>query len=611
MTARTFRAALRASALVTPLVLSQAAGTSLTASPEALRADVERLASEELEGRLTGTGGEGLAMTFLAGRLEALGVQPLPGRDGFAQPFEFTAGSRDTGSRLAVSSEARDVEWAGEDSVRALSFSDSGEVTGELVFAGYGIVVPESKDFGYDSYATLDVEGKIVLVLRYYPEDMDQESRALMARYSGLRYKALQARERGAKALLVVTGPRSPNAGEIVPMTFDTAISGSGILAASLSGAVAEAIFEHVADSDLEKVQKSFDDGNPHVAGFAIPGIELTLEVAIEREAQVGHNLIGVLPGSDPEGADKRFVVLGAHYDHLGRGAGGNSLARGEEVGQVHHGADDNASGVAAVLQAVAQLSQTERRRDVVVALWSGEELGLLGSSHFIKEPPIALDQVAAYLNLDMVGRLKENRLSVQAVGSSSVWPELIEQVNVPVGFDVQISDDPYLPTDSTAFNQASLPTLNLFTGGHEDYHRPADTADKIDYQELDRIARFAGLMVGKLANRDTAPDFVKVEPKLAEGGGRDTVRAFTGTIPDYTTEVEGLRLSGVIGGGPAEEAGLQEGDVIVEFGGQAITNIYDYTYALDAVKIDQPVSVVYLRGGERRETTITPRARK
>ena len=279
-------------------------------------------------------------------------------------------------------------------------------------------------------------------------------------------------------------------------------------------------------------------------------------------------------------------------------------------MGGIHYGADDNASGVAALLEVAKQLAQGERRRHLILAFWSGEELGLLGSNAFLKEEVLPPEKIAAYVNLDMVGRMQENKLSLQAAGSSATWPGLVERSNVAVGIDLQLQDDPYLPTDSTSFNQAEVPTLNLFTGGHEDYHRPTDRPETINFEDLERVSRFATLLVGKLADLEAAPEFVKVEPKIERGGGRDSMRAFTGTIPDYTTEVEGLRLSGVIGGGPAEEAGLQEGDVIVEFGGQQITNIYDYTYALDAVKIGVPVTVVYLRDGERREATITPRAR-
>ena len=582
-------------------------------SHEGLERHVRYLASEELEGRMTGTAGERLAAEYIAAELEKLGCKPADGQEGFLVPFEFTAGTTDAGTVVEVRSETEAIEWTGGETVQALSFSDSGEVSGEVVFAGYGLVVPESQDFGYDSYATLDVTDKIVLVLRYFPEDMDQESRSKLARYSGLRYKALQARERGAKAMLVVAGPRSPNAGETIPMTFDTAVAGSGIVAASVSAAVGDRLFAAVADQSLEQAQESLDTGNPHITGFAIPGVEVTLDVQVEREVRTGYNVVGVLPASG-EAAAKPLVVLGAHYDHLGRGAGGNSLAGKGEADDIHYGADDNASGVAAVLGAGARLADQSLGRSVVLGFWSGEEMGLLGSAAVLSEAdgPTVLPpgEIVASLNLDMVGRMRDNKLTVQAVGSSAEWPGLIERGNVPVGFDLQTMDDPYLPTDSTSFNSAGIPTLNLFTGSHEDYHRPSDTADKINYPDLDRIAKFAALVARQVANRESPLEFVKVAQTVQQGGSRDTLRAFTGTIPDYATEVEGLRLSGVIEGGPADEAGLREGDVIVEFAGQSIANIYDYTYALDVVKIGEPVQVVILRGEERLELTLLPRAR-
>src|SRR5207248_2003493 len=202
--------------------------------------------------------GERLAREFIVSALKRIGAKPLPGQKNFALPFEFTAGARDGGTSISVAGKAR-----------ALSFSDSGDVTGMVVFAGYGIVVPESQDFGYDSYATLDVKDKVVVVLRYFPEDADQKTRGILARYSDLRYKAMAARQRGAKAILVVTGPKSPNAGELVPMTFDTALAGSGIVAASIDGDAGAAIFAQSGKA-LNDVQQSLDSGNPHVAGFAI-----------------------------------------------------------------------------------------------------------------------------------------------------------------------------------------------------------------------------------------------------------------------------------------------------------------------------------------------------
>jgi Iap family predicted aminopeptidase len=373
---------------------------------------------------------------------------------------------------------------------------------------------------------------------------------------------------------------------------------------------VAEALFNHMDGKDLEAAQAALDDGNPHVTGFEIPGAKLTLDVKVERERRTGHSVVGYLPASEARREQKPWVVLGAHFDHLGKGRSANSLARKEEADGIHYGADDNASGVATLLQLVQDVKELPRHRDLLVAFWSGEELGLIGSSDFLKNAVVPPDQIAAYLNFDMVGRVSDGRLSVQAAGSSPVWPTLIEESNVPVGLDLGLRDDPYLPTDTLAFNQAKVPSLDFFSGSHEDYHRPTDTAEKLNYDAMEKVARLGALLAMRVANMEEPPDFVSVAPTRSQGGDRDTVRAFTGTIPDYTAEVEGLRLSGVIEGGPADEAGLQEGDVIVEFAGQTIANIYDYTYALDSVKIGEAVPVVLLRDGERMEVTITPRAR-
>ena len=281
------------------------------------------------------------------------------------------------------------------------------------------------------------------------------------------------------------------------------------------------------------------------------------------------------------------------------------------QAGQVHHGADDNASGTAAVLAIAESLSKLPRKRHLIVAFWSAEELGLIGSNAFVTTPPVPTADMAAYLNFDMVGRSTDNKLTVQATGTSAMWPRMLEQANVAAGFDLILQEDPYQPTDVGSFNQASVASLAFFTGAHVDYHKPSDTADKINYEDLDRIVSFASGITKRLLDLDDAPQFTKVEQKTDSGGGRAGMRIFTGTIPDYATEVKGLLLGGVIGGGPAEQAGLQKGDVIVEIAGQSIANIYDYTYALELLKIGQPAKVIYLRNGERREATLTPAARK
>ena len=237
--------------------------------------------------------------------------------------------------------------------------------------------------------------------------------------------------------------------------------------------------------------------------------------------------------------------------------------------------------------------------------------IGLIGSSQFAEHPPVALSNVVAYVNFDMVGRLRENKLILQGVGSSSAWRKLIEKRNVAAGFNLTLQEDPYLPTDTMAIYSKHVPVLNFFTGSHEDYHRPTDKPDTLNYDGLERITKFARAIIADLAKGPERPDYLTVARSDSGGGSRENLRAYLGTIPDYATEVAGVKLSGVRGGGPADKAGLKGGDIIVEFGGKKIANIYDYTYAMDAVKIGQPVPVVVLRDGQRVTLTVTPEARK
>jgi hypothetical protein len=595
--------------------ISAVSSFAVSAQTSKTRTYVETLASPRFEGRLAGSDGERLASEYIIGELKKIGAKPLPGNADFLEPFEFTAGTKDGGSTVtlvhAPPKTGGPAGAAGSGSVRALSFSDNGDVDGALVFAGYGIVVPDNQGFSYDSYATLDVKDKIVVVLRYFPEDAEPKTKGILARYADLRYKAMAARQHGAKAMIVVTGPNSPNAGELAPMTFDTAIAGSGIVAVSVTGQVANEIFAAVPDKPLATAQKSLDDANPHATGFALPNVSARVHAVVEREKRTGHNVVAYLPATAPVTVAKPWVAIGAHFDHLGHGEAGNTLAAKEEAGKVHAGADDNASGSAAVLAIASIVSKQPRKRNVLVGFWSGEELGLIGSNAFSTRPPVPLDAIAAYLNFDMVGRMQDNKLTVQATGTSPAWGKIIEQANVAAGFDLAVQEDPYQPTDVATFNAASIPSLSFFTGTHADYHKPSDTADKIDYEDLDRVVDFAAAIARRVEDTETAPAFTKVDQQLQQGAGRAGVRLFTGTIPDYSSEVKGLLLGGVVGGGPAEQAGLRKGDVIIEIAGQTIANIYDYTYALDVLKIGQPAKVLYLRDGKQLETMLTPAARK
>ena len=581
---------------------------------------IEILASDKLEGRMTGSKGAALAAKHIAAQFAHLNLNPIGDEATYFQEFEFTAGRRIIAeeNRFHMTRQMHGAEQVMEFSVerdfQPLSFSRNGVVEGEVVFVGYGLTVPGELGEGYDAYAGLDVKDKIVVALRYVPEGVEPERRQQLNRYAGLRYKAMQAREQGAQAFLIVAGPNSPNAGKLIPLDFDSSLADSGIVAASISDTVANALFA-LSGKNLKDVQSGLDVENPHFLGqFPLPGVKVKIVVSVEKVKKTDQNVVALLP--PPELTDDtEYVIVGAHYDHIGHGEIG-SLARKGEEGQIHNGADDNASGTAVVLELAATLSEAYQkypekfRRGIIFALWSGEELGLIGSTHFVNDPIIPLEKVAAYINFDMVGRLRENKLILQGVGSSSVWTKLIEKRNIPIGFNLTLQEDPYLPTDVTAFYPKEVPVLSFFTGGHEDYNRPTDDPETLNFNGIERISDFAHGIVLDLISADERPEYVRVERSQSEEGSRDTLRAYLGTIPDYTTEGTGVKLSGVRAEGPADKAGLKGGDVIVEFGGQQITNIYDYTYALDAVKIGEPIEVVVLREGKRVKLTVTPEAR-
>jgi hypothetical protein len=600
---------------------SQGAGNAGTFSPEIteadLRQEVEWLADQARDGRMTGSPGAQATANWLAEYFRRAGLQSFA--DNFGMPFQFNAGERVVAEKtqFEIMTGRSGLSHAKPDQdFRPLPFSENGEASGEVVFAGYGLVAPgDGGGARYDSYAGLDVKDKIVLILRYVPENVEPARRAQLNRYAGLRYKAMLARERGAKAVLVATGPNSAHAGELVPLTSDFTNSASGIVAASINGKTADALFAP-GGKTLKELQTALDSENPHVKSTSIlPKVKATLACSVEHLKKSDSDVVAYLSPSQKSSHDE-YVVVGAHYDHLGRG-GSSSLDRAGEENKIHPGADDNASGVAWVMELAASLAMERAehpekfRRGVILACWSGEEIGLIGSAAFCEQPPVPLEKVVAYLNADMVGRMRDNKLSLQGAGSSHAWRRLIEKRNVAAGFNLALQDDPYLPTDVTSFYTKNVPVLNFFTGAHEDYHRPTDTADKLNYKDLERITTFARDIVLDLAQSSSRPDLAKVERASQTVGGRETLRTYLGTIPDYTTEVKGVKLGGVRGGSPAEKGGLRVGDVIVEFAGQKITNIYDYTYALDAVKIGQPSRMVVERDGRRVTLEVTPEARK
>ncbi len=625
-------------------------------SPDFRPADVMRhvdfLTRMDLGGRLTGTEGERRATAYVAAYLESLGFEPAGQNGTFFHTFEFPAGSRlIDGNQMLVGDQKLKLE---KDYV-PLSFSKQGQLpeTG-VVFAGYGLQVPaEEEGQEYDSYVHLNVAGQWVMMFRDLPQDISPETRQRMARYSSPRRKVTIARDLGARGVIFVAGPNSQVKNQLIRFDQDASQASVSIAAVSVTNEVAERILKPSGET-ISELQTSLDDGSL-MMGFAVEAAKVSAEIVIERRTGEGRNVLARLPAGEKANHQNPVAMVGAHIDHLGVGGGGSSLAGEEEAGLVHFGADDNASGVAAMLE-IAQYLAAEKKegklrsqRDLIVAAWSGEELGLFGSKAFVEDfynlypnanrPKTPVEQedadskavevahahgasaeesvltqaVAAYLNLDMVGRLRE-KLVVQGIGSSPGFAGEVQRRNLPVGLPIQLDKaSSRLPTDTSAFVGRQVPILSAFTGAHEDYHTPRDTPDKLNYEGAAKIANLMALITRGILTSEKPPVF---ELNEGDAAGKDAPRArltaFLGTIPDYVAgDVKGLKLSGVSKEGPAAKAGVQGGDIIVQLAGRKIEDIYDYTYAIEALKIGEEVTIVVQRGEKTVTMKVTPAARE
>ncbi len=584
-----------------------------------LRQHVDRLTADEMAGRLTGTLGAARATGYVADVFKHLGLDPAGDNGTWFQRFQFTAGARlGEDNRLAIQgidlprTPVLDQDW------RPLAWSASGGTpVAEVVFAGYGIVAPGADQVpAYDAYGELEVSGKWVMVLRFLPESVPAAWRRHLLHYADLSYKAAVAKRRGALGLLVVTGPQAAARKRLVELELDAAGTSGSLAGLSLSDELAASLLAG-SDRKLADLQAALDEGETS-AGFVIQGVRVSANIDIQREQRTGRNVVARLPAAQV--VDAAPLVLGAHVDHLGRGEISGSLAREAERGSIHPGADDNASGVAALLEVAQYLADQQRRgdlnarRDILFAAWSGEELGTLGSSHFVDRLAEGGDlrgKVSAYLNMDMVGHLDE-KLYLQGTGSSPLWASEIERRNVPLGLPIATQPDPYLPTDSTPFYLQGVPVLNAFTGAHEDYSTPRDTAERLNYQGTRDVARLMAGIARSLARSEVRPEYLAVE-RRSSGLSRRHLRAYLGTIPAYGQDegVKGVRLQGAVKGAPAERAGVRNGDVLVGLAGVEIETIHDFMGALGGLKIGEAIELQVLRDGRPLTLSVTPMARE
>jgi hypothetical protein len=577
---------------------------------------VQFLASDKLEGRRAGTSAAEKAADYIARQFRSYHLKSAPAA-GFLQSFNFVSGVRlgaGNSFQLKTAGASRPLKLT--EDFMPLAFSSSARASAPVVFAGFGIGAPELQ---YDNYSGLDVAGKIVMVLRGSPEGDSPHGRFSDYTQPGLEIqkKTLKAREKGARGIIIISDEERFSEDRLSRLRHDLNFLDAGIPAVVVSRQTAQTILASVGGSLTELQNRATQNAAPS----AVPNVEIEFQADVVKIDGKGVNVVGILEGSDPQ-LSSEYIVIGAHYDHLGLG-GSESLAAKPE-GQIHHGADDNASGTSAMLELARVMSanRLKVKRSIVFIAFSGEELGLLGSAAYVKNPVAPLKSTVAMLNMDMVGRLRNGSLFVGGAGTSPAWKPLLERLNGQTAaasgsgatgsesrFQLGLGQDGFGPSDHQSFYVKDLPVLFFFTGTHDDYHKPSDTADKINSEGIREIAEFVREIALEIANEPARIAFSRVQSESKPTGRGFNV--YLGTVPNYADQTDGLKLDGVRAGSPAERAGLRAGDVVTRLGRLPVKNVYDYTYALGEMKAGEEIEVVLMREGREVRLKLTPEKRK
>jgi aminopeptidase YwaD len=681
---------------------------SYAQKPQPARADqteanlcriIEYLASDKLEGRRTGEPAATAAANYVATQFTNIGLKPgakaANGRPNYLQPFPYITGVEmaKTGNEFALT-----VDYLGSrvniDNaalVRPAGFSPNGAVKdAPVVYAGFGIV---SKEPAYDDYTysnePLDVKGKVVVVFDGNPDNDNPHS--LYGRFD-VRTKALIAKEHGAIGLIIISREDKFSDERLAHLGYDQSLGEAAVptfvvargLGANVLGVGEDALKTAEGLASLQTqpgvdVRSSVNRMKPTV----------TFAVNLVKKSVNAYNVIGILPGTDPK-LKSEAIVIGAHYDHLGHGGQGSLAANSTEI---HHGADDNASGVAAIIE-LARMLKSEpgavatgfrNKRTIIFIAFSGEEEGLFGSNFYVNNPVFPLDKTVAMINLDMVGRLKDEKLTIGGVGTASEWRDIlalfnnelpvdsmgssaddikarteiekglsqagIEGVKVAVknkrvyfagtvkksllpmvmkiaqatdvthvtnailatddswngrtGFSLQLNEDGFGPSDHSSFYGKKIPVLFFFTGTHNDYHKPSDTADKINYSGEHSVVDYVAAITKAIDRNPQRPAYTVAKTTMQ--GGRSGFNISLGTIPNYADSTDGLLLDGVRDGSPAAKAGVKAGDKVVKLAGRDIRNVMDYTYVLGEMKAGEEYDIEVLRAGEKLTLKIVP----
>ena len=520
--------------------------------------DLFFLSSDALKGRKPGTPEADVAREYIAGKMMAYGIEPM-GENGYFQKFpvpEYAAVDYDA-TILSVGN----AQLEGHVDFYPVSIScETGKAASKTVYVGYGIT---TEDGSYDDFKGLDVNGAIAVMNVSSPDGIHPHS--AYAAYHSLNERVASLVEKGAKGILLI----NPEGTASDTQEFFKSINASSLPVFFVRN-------EKWANKLMKRAQKT------------------TMSVSISERFSDGYNVIGYIHNNK-----RKTVVLGAHYDHLGMG-GENSLYKGPAA--IHNGADDNGSGTTLLLEAMRYYAQRQDTNyNYLIQFYSAEELGLIGSKYWANNPTFPLKEVEYMINSDMVGRLRDNRLQLSGTGTAVEWDEILD---TPIhGLDIKKDPAGVGPSDQTSFYYKDLPVLHLFTGTHDDYHKPTDDADKINYKGMAKLASLIYTITARTAY------YENVTFQKTTSSEQKTTPNFSvtlGVVPDYLFGGPGLRIDGATEGRPGANAGLKAGDVIMKIGAIAIDDIYAYMTALGAFKKGDTTALVYVRDGEKVETEIT-----
>jgi aminopeptidase YwaD len=559
---------------------------------EELYEHVAFLASDSLKGRKPGTPEADMAARYIRDQIKKAGLQLL-GDDGFQYFDVITAVEPGSANSLSFDNFIAKIN----DDYIPLAFSKDTSAQAELVFVDYGFDFEEDS-VAWHSYKDLDVKGKYVLVLRGDPDP--ERGNSVFESYNSLRHKVLIAKDKGVLGVVFVSGKNIDPDDALIEMTVNDGRTSAGVQVVHIKRAVADRILAS-HNVTIESLENEINESRQPKSIILDQLINISTEIVKKSEST--QNVVALLPGNDPVLKDE-YIVIGAHYDHLGMGGSGSGSRRPDTVA-VHNGADDNASGVASIIEMVEKMAskKNELKRSVIFIAFGAEEMGLLGSKFFTDNSPVNIKDIKAMLNLDMVGSLnKETKaLTVGGTGTAIGLSDLVSQLADSTKLFIKQSTEGYGPSDHASFYMKDIPVLFFFTGVTEEYHTPDDIIDSLNFAGQKVVSDYAYDLAMAIDTRNEALVYQEAGPKVKTEGGRRSLKVTLGIMPDFASvNTKGVRADMVIKDRPAYRAGMQNGDIIVAMEGKPVGDIYEYMARLKEFKKGQRISVDVIRGNEK-----------